>query len=251
MISYPKSGGTWLAFMILNYIELSGSKKRDVYSHNSTFNFMRLPNGKMLRMHHDCGHWVPIPLKAGELSFSVQKYLGKKVIFLARDPRDILVSSWYHLKFKDNFYPGTISEIIRDDLVGIRKIIAFMNMWIENSHVPEEFMLVTYEDMRSDTQNIFRKVCSFLGLKIDESAIKDAVADSSFEKMKAAEKNKVLWDPWETKKTSRGDDSMKVRKGKIGGYKEELPPEDLHFVDDAVEKFLSPKLPYKVRPNPA
>ena len=90
----------------------------------------------------------------------------------------------------------------------------------------------------------------FLGLEIDEWAIKEAVLKSSFEKMKEAERNKVLWDPWVAKNSTIEDNSMKVRKGKVAGYKEELTSEDLRFVDEAVKKFLSPKFPYKTISDP-
>jgi hypothetical protein len=199
----------------------------------------------VIKFEHDQGNWVPAPLSAGQLSFNTPKYANKKVVFLVRDPRDILVSSWYHLRYRERICRKGLSAFIRDKLVGIHKVVAFMNMWIENSHVPDSFFLTTYEEMHSDPISIFRETLEFIGIQIEPEALQRAVEKSSFEKMKRMESKGTLKEPWMQPGSKDLEHSMKIRKGKVGGFREELSDEDIEFLDRVIQKELSSKLPYR------
>ena len=55
---------------------------------------------------------------------------SKKIIFLVRDPRDIVVSLFHGSRTRDLVYDGSdISVFIRDKNCGFPKIIKFMNIW--------------------------------------------------------------------------------------------------------------------------
>lgn len=240
IISYPKSGRTWLMSLLRNYFELYGLDS-NLFNDKSCF---KLPNKKVVKFDHGRGGWVPAPVKIQRLCFNTEKYVGKKITFLARDPRDILVSSWHHLRFREKIYQGSLSEFIRDDLVGIRKVIAFMNIWLENSHVPDGFHLLTYEQLHSDPIFSFRRLLDFMGVPVISGVLESAVKESSFEKMKRMEMNSSLQEPWMNPGSKDTNHSMKIRKGKVGGFSEELSAEDIEFLNDVIQSELSSKLPY-------
>jgi hypothetical protein len=157
VVSYPKCGRTWLRILLQKYLDINGCGKR-------TFRdkaLLQLPDKHVLKFEHDKGTWVPAPCSMKQLSFDQAKYRGEKIVFLVRDPRDVLVSSWYHLKFREKIYTETLSEFIRDNLIGIQKVI-FMNMWVESSHYPEDFFLMTYEEMHYNTSESFTGFLRFL-----------------------------------------------------------------------------------------
>ena len=141
VVSYPKCGRTWLRVMLKNYLKVMGFPS-PLFNDRSIMGF---PDGQTVKFEHDQGNWVPAPFRIEQLRFNTAKYHNKKVVFLFRDPRDVLVSSWYHLRYRENIYKKGISDFINDDLVGMPKIIAFMNMWIENKQHIREFFLKSYE----------------------------------------------------------------------------------------------------------
>ncbi len=236
-VSYPKCGRTWLRFMLQRYlalIEAPPSLFRDK-------SLLRLPDNRILKFEHDQGTWIPAPPKIEQLAFNATKYSGAKIIFMVRDPRDVLVSSWYHLKYRENIYPGSLSEFIRDDLVGINKIVAFMNLWLDHRHFPQKFLLLSYEQMHADPLTHFRHLLDFIEVSMQEEALQKAVTQSAFDKMKRAEGTEER-EPWLKPGAKGVDKAMKVRKGKVGGFREELSTADVEFVNDVIRTQLSPQL---------
>ncbi len=239
-VSYPKCGRTWLRVMLQKYLELIGTSLQ-CFNDKS---LLAISGGQTIKFEHDQGNWVPAPLSTGQLSFNTSKYANKKVGFLVRDPRDVLVSSWYHLKYRERIYKKGLSAFMRDDLVGIFKVVAFMNMWIENSHIPDSFFLMSYEEMHSDPLFSFREVLEFVGIQVESDALQRAVEESSFEKMKRMESKGTLKEPWMKPGSKDSNNSMKIRKGKVGDFREELSAEDIEFLNGVIQNNLSPKLPY-------
>ncbi len=240
IVSYPKCGITWIRVTLRKYLEL--------YWHKETIekdrNLVKLSDTNILKFTHDLGNWVPVPPRIDQLYFDDSKYREKKVCLVVRNPCDVLVSSWHHLKYREKIYSGGLSEFIRDDSLGIHKVVAFMNMWIENMDIPDEFYLITYEEMRKAPEAGFRALFDFIRLEVDPSVLKSAIEETSFEKMKKMEIKGALSEPWIKAYSEKSEKSMKIRKGKVGGYKDELLPEDIKFLDDVITSTLSQRLPY-------
>ncbi len=90
IVSYPKCGRTWLRILLQKYLNLCGFENEEFRGRS----LLKLPDNRVLKFEHDKGNWVPVPCSMKKLSFNTTKYSGKKVIFLVRDPGDVLVSSW-------------------------------------------------------------------------------------------------------------------------------------------------------------
>ena len=240
VVSYPKCGRTWIRIMLQRYLELVGHVPMQFKDKSILGIYEKL----IIKFEHDQGNWIPAPVRIEQLSFNTSKYSNKKVVFLIRDPRDVLVSSWYHLKYRERIYNKDLSEFIRDDLVGINKIIAFMNMWIENDYIPADFLLISYEHMHKETFSCFKKLIEFIDLEVINDALKKAIENSSFEKIKKIEKDGSLNEPWMKPGTKNLSNSMKIRKGKVGSFREELSEIDIEFLNNVIKNNLSSKLPY-------
>src|SRR5207302_9522278 len=100
---------------------------------------------------HD-GSSLREPVDYASLSEDKRAYRDKKVIFLARDVRDVLVSSYYEatkrsLVFERDpcQFDGTLGEFVRSPVVGARKVAAFYEIWSRSRGVPKEFLLIRYE----------------------------------------------------------------------------------------------------------
>ncbi|MDA3916249.1 MAG: sulfotransferase domain-containing protein [Deltaproteobacteria bacterium] len=240
IVSYPKCGRTWLRMMLQKYSDNIGLSRK-IYSDKT---ILGLPDGRTIKFEHDQGSWVPAPPMIKNLKFNVSKYSGKKVVFLVRDPRDILVSSWYHLKFRENIYRKNLSAFIRDELVGIHKVVSYMNMWCESKDIPDHFFLLRYEDLHANTELTFQGLLLFLNIPVNKKNISHAIKECSFANMKKMETDGAYREPWMKPGTKKLEHSMKIRKGKIGGFKDELSKADIEHVNSIIDNKLNKLLSY-------
>jgi hypothetical protein len=208
-ISYPKSGRSRLRFG-LHHLGLA----------------------EQVRFHHD-GFEFNAAAKPPH-DFSIQKRLNRlakidRVVFLKRDPRDVMVSLFHQVtgRFQDFFhYSGDISAFIRDPYFGAAVLKQFFDMWEAISH-EREILIVTYEECAEDAVAIFEKVTRYYGFDTPVEACREAVEASTLEKMKKIEESGEFSQPWLRKRHGFG----KVRRGKVGGYADSLPVEDIEFLN--------------------
>ena len=240
IVSYPKCGRTWLRVMLQKYLERRGTPLQ----YFDDRSLLGVSGEKTIKFEHDQGNWVPAPMRIDQLRFNTIKYTGRKVVLLVRDPRDVLVSSWYHLKYRERIYQKGLSEFIRDDLVGIHKVVAFMNMWVEHSHAPADFCLITYEQLHRETPASFGQMLEFMGFEVESDALRYAVEASSFQEMKRMELEGSLKEPWMKPGAKNLENSLKVRRGKIGGFKEKLSEEDIEYLNEVICNKLSARLSF-------
>lgn len=246
-VSYPKCGRTWLRFMMGNlfneYFQL-GLNNDDMLELKKKVHYrdMRIP---YISMHHD-GYVHKRP--SSETRFDTKRYSGKRVIFLMRDPRDVVVSSFHQLSKRDKLVEADLSAFIRDDTTGLPRIVAFYNAWIGGIDCTREHIILRYEDLKSDTLGELKRLISYLRMDyITDDYLQQSIDKADFKRMQKMEKqgefNRGRMQP------GNPDDvqTFKVRKGKVGGYKEECSPEDVEFIDEYLKKNLDNRVGYSRR----
>jgi hypothetical protein len=249
VVSFGKSGRTWLRVLLSRVFQLqhgldrrfilgfdnlhyrTGSVPKILFTHD---NYVRDYTG-----HRDC--------KAD--------FYDKKVILLARDPRDVAVSQFFQWKYrmkpnkKDiNAYP--LEDLAPFDFVmseaGLPKVIDFMNLWASEAPRIKDFMILRYEDLRADPKATLKGLLEFLGTPATEAQIADAVAFASLDNMKRMERQRVFWLSGGrlVPKDRANPDSYKVRRGKAGGYRDDFDAAQLMEIDRLVETTLDPLYRY-------
>lgn len=254
IISFPKSGRTWLNFMLGKLFEQNcelNNLHPDILFNLSLFNNFfpeKIPN---ITFSHDKNEYFFLPPK--KLKFNNKKYKNSKIIFLARNPIDILISSYFEktkrIKLgnrKDSFWKpfnGSISDYIYEKNGGIDTIISFYNMWYENK--TKDFVLITYEDLQKDTEKQLKKIIEFAGIKIsDTTNIEHAINYAKFENMQKIEKNTNIKSN-KLKPVNKNDtETFKTRKGKIGGYVDYLSEKEIIYLKEKIIKNLHPFFGY-------
>ncbi len=175
-------------------------------------------------------------------------YECQKVILLVRDPRDAIISR-YH-QHKDEL----VAKLGYDDLDRyicesdeFTAYIQFYNDWHQHRDSAKAFLLVRYEDMKADTLQSVQRVCDFLGLPLTSADILEAIDYASFKNMRKMEvegstqvRSGVM-----SARDIADVDSFKVRKGLIGGYRDELQPKSIAWVDNAISAQLNPIYGYQ------
>jgi hypothetical protein len=239
VVSYPKSGRTWLRFSLglalTEHFGLKVASAGDLLEINRLARIdHRVPSIKF--SHDDNPHMKEI----SQLERDKHRYRSRDVVFLARDPRDVVVSSYYqHTRRAPHFgepgFEGKMSVFIRHPVFGIETVVEFMNIWAANRNVPRRFHLVRYEDMSKDPSRELMNVLRFAGIEQPEpSAVRQAVEAGRFEQMQALERSDSL-DTDRLRPTDEADsDSFKARRGIVGVYEDELAPKDREFVDQAI-----------------
>ena len=69
---------------------------------------------------------------------------------MVRDPRDVLVSSYFQKKKRRNKYNGELFDYVHEEVGSLESLLRFYNIWARNRHIPKDFLLVRYEDMHED-----------------------------------------------------------------------------------------------------
>jgi hypothetical protein len=236
VISYPKSGRTWLRLLVGHYLVAENSfPEQDAIKCEALVNRAHLPK---ISFTHDNADWnssTVIPYD--QLPTNKTQYKQHNVIFLHRNIKDTLVSSYFQATKRDKIFKGTLSEFVRNRYFGAKKIFRFNQIWFENQNVPNNFMSLSYEEMHDNTSQSLSTVMRFLGKKrINSNAISVAVEKCSFENMKQAELNNT----YESVRLRPGNvddpESFKLRKGKINGYVDYLTEDDITYIDKIIKE---------------
>ncbi|MEK7269393.1 MAG: sulfotransferase domain-containing protein, partial [Planctomycetota bacterium] len=198
VVSFPKSGRTWLNVMLGKVVsELRGTEFT-----------LDIPD---VLFTHDNSDKLAQPF-----AVDARNYARKKVVFLARDPRDILASYYVHRTRRDRLYAGTLSEFIRDPSYGVARVVELMNGWWAQRRIPRAFLLVRYEDLHLDARAQLGRLVEFLEMDVLPRFVEEAVTFASFDRMKEMERSGMFEDPRIRPGDSLDPESYKVRRGEVG-----------------------------------
>jgi hypothetical protein len=129
---------------------------------------------------------------------------------------------------------------------GLPRIIEYMNGWIRELDNFDHILVVRYEDLRSDPETQLSRLMSFLGEDARPEVIKDAVEFASVENMRKMESQNYFWRSGSRvqAKDASNPDSYKVRKAKVGGYRDYFDDEQIEAMDRLVNERLLPAYGY-------
>ena len=214
LVSYPKSGNTWVRFLLANLLHP-----------NETVGFANinrlLPAPGVLSKRFLRSLPRPRILKSHE-TLDVR---FRKVIYLVRDPRDVAVSE-YHFDLKKRYIEPdvTLEQFVKRFIAGETSSYGswweHAASWIATRQGNPNFLLVRYEDLLSDSVGETAKIAEFLGIQADRERLQAAVERSSADRMRKLEKQEA--DQWTGTKNTRQEIPF-VRAAKSGGWKETLP----------------------------
>jgi Sulfotransferase domain len=248
ILSAPKSGRTWIRTFLCAYLckryGLEFTLQPGRYDHPD---FPRVIFSHDRFEHRTKGNgWDRL---RGKYLVPKRELRRAKIILLVRDPRDCFVSLYLQMTRRDpgadaTFKQKSVSELLRDDRFGIRGIVRVMNDWLDEFSDRKDFTMIRYEALRASPAEHFRGLLALVGeTTLDMSIFQAALEFSRFENMQKLEAAGVFDSKILRPGDVRDPESFKVRRGKVGGFREYLSPEDLEYAADALRD-LDPKFGY-------
>lgn len=244
LCSYPKSGRTWVRYFLADYMASVYGLGVDIDLRNL---FTILPNDdrddelRGLPAYAYAGRpEIPLIL-ATHVDYDARYFARKNILFVVRGAGDTLVSFYFHQSKHAPAYgwdpfEGDLSQFIRDERRGAVKLFRYLKNWSAGLETARRFHVVKYEDLHRDPAAKFRNVITFLGLPLDETQLKASVSASRFDQMRARERSRGL-------PGLQGDvveeDALRIRRGVVGGYKDYLSEEDIDYIRDVRNRYMS------------
>ena len=259
VIGHPKSGNTWLRTMISRFYQVKYNLPSDFVLKSDELHRLE---PAIPRFFFSNGYYSYERVIAEALSgpHPDPELGGKPLLFIARHPCDLAVS-WYfqftrrislakaELIQAEIAQPIDRSSIDMWDFVmkselGLENLIAFLNGWNARLRGLQQGYRLSYEAMRKAPDEAVKRFLDLAGETYEESQVREAVDFASFENLQKLEAQ-GRFKHGGMQKDAKGDpNSRKVRRGKVGGYRDYFTPEQLEQMDDLVDRKLDPELGY-------
>ena len=185
LVSYPRSGSTWLRTVLSNLLVPWGRANPDVFNAlipgvtlRGALRARALQSPRIISSH--APHQPGLP----------------RAVYLVRDGRDALVS--YHLDQKSRGGPGgtvPFATFLDEHLEGLHgpRWHAHVEGWLRagRAELGDRLCVIRYEDLLTDPLRGMRSVVEFLGLSATDEGLAAAIEGASLETMRAVEARRL------------------------------------------------------------
>lgn len=219
LVGHPKSGNTWLAYMLAIVLQDDPA----AVTLANVARFVPFVHGR------DTGIAEHEALPDPRVFRNEKPEFGRlypRTIYLVRDPRAVLASYFdmHRTMFPDRelTFQSFLDEYLRHGCIPswerITRWDRQVGAWMTRAQRDDTVLIVRYEDMVLDREGTLRQVLEFSGIPYTGPRLEAAVTGGSFEAMRRSEERYGAESyPGEIGKRGRF-----IRRGKVDGWKDEL-----------------------------
>lgn len=250
--SYGKSGRTWVRVMISRYFQQAYKLPEGIIMGFDNFHKLASAIPKIFFTHDNylrpyLGH-----------PDTLEDFYDCKTVLLVRKPQDVAVSQFFQWKYRMRPYKKTLNRYPEDgadvsiyDFVmkeqqGMSRIINALNKWTEELPRIKQLLIIRYEDLRGHPERELARLMEFLGESADSAIVAEAVEFASVENLRKMEAQNHFWRSGSRiqPRDASNPDSYKVRKAKVGGYRDYFDDQQIAAIDAMVDRDLLPGFGY-------
>ncbi|XP_026477319.1 sulfotransferase 1C4-like [Ctenocephalides felis] len=243
VLTYPKCGTTWteeIVWLLRNDLNFEKALKirqadRSIFIEEGLFmgegmalmpveQAENLPSPRQIKSH------LPIALLPKELM-----EVKPKIIYVVRDPRDVVVSYYHHYRIIAGF-TGPLDEFVdafvEDSLCYSPYWETILEFW--DLRHEDHILFLTYEDMKKNLRSVIDKLCDFFGKSYSDeqiAALEDHVSFNSMKNNPQVNKQDII----DLRAKHIGFEPPKdvkfIRQGQAGGWKNELSEESRRKIE--------------------
>lgn len=232
-VSYPKSGRTWVRFLVDAYLaDLHGIQVSNVFDVER-----RLDPRWRIEWEHLTGAMIrllPYDRIAQITEVDLSSLHGRACVWLSRDPYATLASAYFQARDRVKVFQGTPSEFVRSPLFGARKLAAFEALRETLKDRFSSFTPLTYEGFQADPAAGLRMVLEALGAEVDPERVGRAVALGTFDSLRRLARTPEYEGTPIAPVDPDNPDSDKVRRGGDGGWRELFSDEDAAYIESVI-----------------
>jgi hypothetical protein len=224
LVSYPKSGNTWVRFLVANFVHpeqdvtlLSADRFIPNVDGESRKFFKQMPHPRVIKSHY--------PFHPSY----------KRVIYVVRDPRDVVLSQYY-FQIKRGVLPEGfpvapyVSKFVAGEVCPYGSWGENVASWLAARRTNPDFVLIRYEDLLRHTSNELARMAKLLKIEPAPDRLARAVERSTADRMRRLEK--VEGSTWASTKGTRQDMSF-IRAAKDRQWRTDLPEACVAQIEEA------------------
>jgi hypothetical protein len=266
IIGHPKSGNTWLKVMLSRLYQVRHGLPASliVTSDELARRHPAIPRITATNGHYSYEGAVGAALEAGAPDSPLRH---KPILLLARNPLDIAVSWYFQFTRRQSAHKQELInhaiahpidrrsiglwDFVRHSDIGLPSLIGYLNRWERNLAGLERGLMLRYEDLRAEPARALRRVIELLGESFRDEEIAEAVSFGSFDNLRALESKGFFRQGGLRLRNPNDPESFKVRRAKVGGYRDYFTAEQTAELERLVAEGLSPAFGYTPAPGAA
>ncbi len=254
IVSFGKSGRTWLRVLISRFYQLRYGLRPSLMI---GFDNLHRRNPAIPRIFFTHDNYLRDYTGHRE---DKRDFYDRRTVLLARDPRDVAVSQYFQWKFRMRPAKKTLNDYPTEEVdiftfvmspAGLPRVIDFLNGWAREIPRIPEFLLLRSEDLKADPAGVLARLLAFMGEKPTAEELADCVSFASVENMRKLEEKQVFWLAGSRlrPKDRSNPNSYKVRRAKVGGWRDYFDDAQVAAIDAYVAEHLDPMFGYRTTEN--
>lgn len=224
--SYPRSGSTWLRFLLLELLT-----RADGAGFDSVNQMIPDVGGQ-----NACR---PLLENGGRLIKTHEAYRReyRKAVYLVRDVRDVVISEFEYEHANERIsedFDEFVMLSLKGRVNGYGSWQDHVASWMESPLADSgQLLVVKFEQMKAHTEDTLAAILGFLGVSPDREAIRQAITNNNLQRMKEKEDRAPQTSAY-GRESGNGEQKRFIRSGATGGWRSRLTAAQVQLIERQV-----------------